>query len=112
MHTLRRVGSCVCKHGRYRSECRDCGGGSICEHSRKRSQCKECGGSQIREHHRVRSSCKACGAPAHCEHGRQKSRCKECKARKDLLAAEMVASDEKTDVAALHPVCMSMRLSK
>ena len=51
----------ACPHGRWRSNCKECGGGSICEHGRRRSTCKECGGSQI------------------CEHGRQRYRCKECR---------------------------------
>ena len=33
-----------CQHGRMRSQCKECGGGSICQHGRMRSQCKECGG--------------------------------------------------------------------
>ena len=49
-----------CPHGRRRSQCKECGGGSICEHGRERSKCKECGGSQICEHGRVRSRCKEC----------------------------------------------------
>jgi hypothetical protein len=50
-----------CEHGRRRTNCKECGGGSICEHGRERSKCKECGGSQI------------------CEHGRERCKCKECK---------------------------------
>tara|TARA_B100000780_G_scaffold182150_1_gene127813 strand:+ start:453 stop:704 length:252 start_codon:yes stop_codon:yes gene_type:complete len=34
-----------CPHGRRRSECKECGGGSICEHGRVRNKCKDCGGS-------------------------------------------------------------------
>ena len=32
----------MCEHGRQRSQCKECGGGSICEHGRQRSRCKEC----------------------------------------------------------------------
>ena len=49
-----------CPHGRRRTECKECGGGSICEHGRQRSRCKECGGGSICEHSRVRSKCKEC----------------------------------------------------
>jgi hypothetical protein len=40
------VGNQNCEHGRRRSQCKECGGGSICEHGRRRSDCKECGGSR------------------------------------------------------------------
>ena len=67
-----------CEHGRRRSQCKDCGGGSICEHGRIRSRCKDCGGSSICEHGRVRSQCKDCGGSSICEHGRERSLCKDC----------------------------------
>ena len=67
-----------CPHGRRRSECKECGGGSICEHDRRRSTCKECGGSQICEHDRRRSLCKECGGGSICEHNIRRARCKEC----------------------------------
>jgi len=71
-------GGSVCEHGRQRSSCKDCGGSGICEHGRERSRCKDCGGSGICEHGRQRSRCKDCGGSSICEHGRQKSRCKDC----------------------------------
>ena len=52
-----------CEHGRVRSKCKECGGGSICEHGRERHRCKECGGGSICEHGRIRSRCKDCGGP-------------------------------------------------
>ena len=54
-----------CEHGRRRSVCKDCGGGSICEHGRVRSMCKDCGGSGLCEHGRRRSQCKDCGGGGH-----------------------------------------------
>jgi hypothetical protein len=71
-------GGSICEHDRVRSVCKECKGGSICEHGRRRSRCKECGGGSICEHGRVRSVCKECGGGAICEHGRQRSKCKEC----------------------------------
>ena len=68
-----------CWHGKKRSRCKDCGGGSICEHQRQRSTCKDCGGGQICEHKRVKSQCKDCGGSQICEHKRRKSQCKDCK---------------------------------
>ena len=68
----------LCKHGRRRSHCKECGGSQICEHRRRRYECKECGGSRICEHGRVRYSCKECGGAGICEHGRVRYECKEC----------------------------------
>jgi hypothetical protein len=68
----------ACPHGRQRSVCKECGGGSICEHGRQRYACKDCGGSGICEHGRERRRCKECGGSAFCEHGRQRYQCKEC----------------------------------
>ena len=69
-----------CPHGRPRSRCKECGGGSgICGHGRQRSKCKECGGAGICEHGRDRYFCKECGGAGICEHRRQRHRCKECK---------------------------------
>ena len=68
----------ACPHGRQRSRCKECGGGSICEHGRIRSQCKECGGASICEHGRQRNICKECGGSQICEHGRRRTQCKEC----------------------------------
>ena len=72
----------ACPHGKWRSVCKECGGGSICEHGRIRSRCKECGGSQICEHGRMRYYCKECGGSGICEHGRRRTRCKKCRAAK------------------------------
>ena len=71
-------GGSICEHGRIRSKCKECGGKGICEHGRMRSKCKECGGSQICEHGRQRQYCKECGGKGICEHGRHRYRCKEC----------------------------------
>jgi hypothetical protein len=67
-----------CEHGRIKSKCRECKGGSICPHAREKSQCKECGGSQICPHDRIKSRCKECKGSSICPHDRVKSQCKEC----------------------------------
>ena len=67
-----------CEHGRRKTRCKECGGGSICEHGKQKTQCKECGGSQICEHGRRKTRCKECGGGSICEHGKQKTQCKEC----------------------------------
>ena len=71
-----------CPHGRRRSQCKECGGGSICEHGRQRHVCKECGGASICEHGRRRHDCKECGGASICEHGRRRCKCKDCHAAK------------------------------
>uniref|UniRef100_A0A0G4HRW6 CBM20 domain-containing protein n=1 Tax=Chromera velia CCMP2878 TaxID=1169474 RepID=A0A0G4HRW6_9ALVE len=73
-----RHGQILCLHGRVRTRCKECGGGSICEHGRIRSQCKECGGKSLCEHGRPRHQCKECGGKGICEHGRPRHQCKEC----------------------------------
>jgi hypothetical protein len=67
-----------CEHGRRKTRCKDCGGGSICEHNRQKSHCKECGGASICEHNRIKSTCKECGGSQICEHDRRRSQCKDC----------------------------------
>ena len=69
-----------CEHGvKYRSNCKVC---SACPHGRWRKQCKECGGAGICEHGRRRTRCKDCGGASICEHGRIRYQCKECKQRR------------------------------
>ena len=52
-----------CKHGRQRSQRKDCRGGHICKYNKRRSECKDCGGSQICEHNKIKSSCPTCDPP-------------------------------------------------
>jgi len=67
-----------CEHGRRKSRCKECGGGSICEHDKLKSHCKECGGSAYCEHQRQRHNCKECRGSSICKHDKRKSLCKEC----------------------------------
>ena len=56
----KRAKSTPCEHGvKYRSNCKVC---SACPHGKRRSRCKECGGGSICEHGRRRSQCKECRA--------------------------------------------------
>ena len=69
-----------CEHGvKPRSACKVC---SACPHGRRRSQCKECAGGSFCEHGRRRSRCKECGGGGICEHGRERYKCKDCHAAK------------------------------
>ena len=87
-----------CIHGKYRSRCLLCGGGSICVHNKLRTRCMACGGNAICIHHvikysckecrkkygntcphgRTKAMCKECGGSAYCRHGKRKARCWEC----------------------------------
>ena len=69
----------LCEHGKYKYQCKECGGSQICPHSRQKSRCKECKGSQICPHSRRKSRCKECEGSEICPHSRQKYQCKECK---------------------------------
>ena len=68
----------LCEHGKYKYQCKECGGSQICPHNRLKYQCKECGGSQICPHGKRKSRCKECEGSEICPHGKRKSRCKEC----------------------------------
>ena len=60
LHFVRGLCMPNCEHGRQRSICKDCGGGSICEHRRYRSRCKDCGGGSICEHGNLKRNCDTC----------------------------------------------------
>ena len=68
----------LCEHGKYKYQCRECGGSQICPHNRLKYQCKECGGSQICPHGKRKSLCKECEGSQICPHKRIKRTCKKC----------------------------------
>lgn len=71
-------GGSICEHNRIKSKCKKCDGTEICEHGKQRSQCKDCNGSSICEHNIQRAKCKKCVGISICDHGKQISQCKEC----------------------------------
>ena len=71
-------GSQICSHNRLKAQCKECGGSQICPHGKRKSSCKECGGSQICPHSKIKYQCKECEGSQICPHGRQKSHCKKC----------------------------------
>ena len=68
----------LCEHGKYKYQCKECGGTQICPHSRQKSRCKEFGGSQICPHSKRKSRCRECEGSEICPHDRQRCYCKEC----------------------------------
>ena len=69
----------LCEHGKYKYQCKECGGSQICPQNRLKYQCKECGGSQICPHGKRKSRCKECGGSQICPHNREKNHCKKCR---------------------------------
>ena len=67
-----------CKHGRQRSQCKDCGGSQICEQNNQKSKCKGCCGSQICKHNKQKPQCKNCGGSQICGHNKRRSVCLFC----------------------------------
>ena len=53
----------LCEHGKYKYQCKECGGAQICPHNRQKAHCKECKGSQICPHSRRKDQCKKCSDP-------------------------------------------------
>ena len=45
----------VCRHGRRKVTCKECGGSGLCGHGRQKSTCRECGGSSFCRHGRRKS---------------------------------------------------------
>lgn len=67
-----------CEHGKRRTLCKECGGGSYCEHDKIRTDCIDCKGGSICEHEKRKRDCLECNGSQRCEHGKRKARCKEC----------------------------------
>lgn len=63
-----------CKHGKFRSRCKDCFGAVLCVHGKRRCECAECGGSSLCVHNRRKYSCKECGGSQYCSHDKIKRR--------------------------------------
>ena len=68
----------LCEHGKYKYQCKECGGTQICPHNRQKSRCRECGGSQICPHSKRKSKYRECEGSEICPHDRQRCYCKEC----------------------------------
>ena len=66
----------LCVHGRFKYQCKDCGGSRFCIHGRQKYQCKDCG--SFCEHGKRKRTCRLCGGAGICKHGRYKYRCKDC----------------------------------
>lgn len=62
-----------CPHGKLKSRCIDCDGGSMCPHGRSKYECIPCGGTQICEHLKQKPKCLQCGGSQLCQCGQRKS---------------------------------------
>ena len=88
----------TCLHGKLKTYCGECGGGSICEHGKQKHRCKDFHGVSVCEHDRIKHEskdchgysicehnkkyCKECHGSDICEHDRLKNKCKQCKGSK------------------------------
>ena len=81
-----------CEHGRRKTLCRLCGGGSLCEHKVPRTQCRTCEGTSSRPpegdrtplrgyciHYKQKSQCRMCGGGSICPHDKVRSYCVLCR---------------------------------
>jgi hypothetical protein len=68
-----------CQHGRAKTYCFECGGGSLCEHRNRKSLCKYCKGGSICEHDKEKTRCVECRGGSICVHKKRKSCCVECR---------------------------------
>ena len=68
----------ICEHGKRKTVCMLCGGGSICIHNKQRPWCMECGGSARCSHGRQKSRCVDCEGVAICIHGKLRIKCCLC----------------------------------
>lgn len=66
-----------CTHGKDKSKCRECLGGSICAHNINRYYCKECSNGKAFCHHdKERRYCRECKGNKICPCGKQKNICR------------------------------------
>ena len=91
----------ACPHGRRRTRCRHCGGGSICVHGRRTERCLVCGGSNFCVHGRRKERCRHCGGSGFCEHNRHTETCPDCLTVEKILSRKIICH-----------VCCQTRLSK
>ena len=68
----------ICKHGRRKTLCKPCQGGSICVHGKQRGWCKQCGGTALCSHGRQKSRCAECGGKGLCIHEKVRRVCSLC----------------------------------
>ena len=53
----------LCKHGKYKYQCRESKGSQISSHNKRKPQCRECKGSQLYPQRRRKAYCKKCSDP-------------------------------------------------
>ena len=73
--TKKQYGKTMCEHGKRKTLCVQCKGGSICMHGKQRGWCKLCGGKARCSHGKQRSKCAQCGGKGLCIHGKVRHTC-------------------------------------
>jgi len=67
-----------CEHGKRKTVCVPCKGGSICIHQKQRYWCELCGNHARCIHGKQKSRCVECRGVGTCMHGKMRSRCSHC----------------------------------
>uniref|UniRef100_A0A0G4FTX4 Uncharacterized protein n=1 Tax=Chromera velia CCMP2878 TaxID=1169474 RepID=A0A0G4FTX4_9ALVE len=78
-------GKRMCRHGRKKYDCKECGGKGICEHGHRKRDCKECRGTGVCKRERQKRGCKEPGGASGglCKYGKVRGSCQECREEKD-----------------------------
>jgi len=58
-----------CPHGKFKAQCRECGGSAFCIHRKRKAECRECSIQNFCEHDRLRHKCKDCKGASISQHG-------------------------------------------
>lgn len=64
-----------CEHGKRKTMCKECGGGSICKHKTYRNVCIICSGCS---HNKIKRFCIDCDGVSTCPHNKIKRFCIDC----------------------------------
>ncbi len=86
-------------HDVKRYFCVPCGGAGRCACGKYKSKCKECGGgAYCAAHRKLRTRCAECGGGTRCRHGLARRDCDECKREKRPAEEEADADVDEQDV--------------
>ena len=87
-----------CEHGKQKTYCQICGGGSICIHSQVKSICVLCSGVSICKHKKKKNRCKECNGNDLCCHNKVKFSCKECGDPIHITIQNWIHNSKKEDI--------------
>jgi hypothetical protein len=91
-------GKQFCTHGKYKQQCRECGGKSFCIHNRQKVRCRECSPHSFCLHNKRKERCGECYGRHVCEHRINKYDCSTCIAVKHAKKKIICAADVLLDI--------------